>query len=332
MTTGSPIVSGARHSLRPSTAALRWHGYARALRHSLRDRADWQRLRIVRLALFLIRLPIAPHAQLAWLRLIDQTRLLRSAAQRDGQLWERAQHPWVCRTWSLRRRLEGLTDHYRWQEERMGHLDLAPIYADRSLCLARAPLKDGSQVEVHLAAPVRTGHEGELNLVLRWTGMGEVFAMTVTFAPTQRALLIGCLQGPRPVIGRDRIRHFTRASDGLRPRDLMISLAYAVAQALDLPRVRGIAAQAHVLQRRGRIHANYDQGWRDAGGLPAPDGFFDLPLHPPRRTIADVPSKRRAAVGRREALRVTLTRQVTHALRHGAPLDASHARQVRSSH
>jgi uncharacterized protein VirK/YbjX len=119
-----------------------------------------------------------------------------------------------------------------------------------------------------------------------------------------RTIAIGCLQGAANNAGLDAVRDLTRQCHGLRPKNLLLSMVRAVAEALGMEQVYGVSNGAHVFAGiANKVKADYDGFWLEAGGTETEDGFFELPPREPHRDAADVESKRRSEFRRREALR-----------------------------
>ena len=123
---------------------------------------------------------------------------------------------------------------------------------------------------------------------------------TLTFGGSD-GLLIGEMRGSWAYLGRAAITRFSRATGGLRPRDLLLSVVRALAVSYGIERVRGVGQAAHPLDRRAGVTASsYDRFWRRHGGVLGADGFYDLP----RKAVSGDGSAREAF--RRDACEAVL--------------------------
>jgi uncharacterized protein VirK/YbjX len=59
---------------------------------------------------------------------------------------------------------------------------------------------------------------------------------------------------------------------------------------------------------------NYDEVWRDRGGVERDDGFFELPVERQVREIEDVPSKKRQMYRQRYAMMDSIEQRLLSAL------------------
>ena len=84
----------------------------------------------------------------------------------------------------------------------------------------------------------------------------------------------------------------------MRPKTLLLTLFRVLARLYGIERLRGVAKAAHPFA--AQIHADYDAFWRENGGVPGEDGFYELPRFGARRPVRLLPSKRRSARRQRE--------------------------------
>lgn len=283
---------------------------------SFRDRDDWSRRRSYRASAlrYALRCLGAPLLHLRWLAVLDSHPGLRAAVRRDGRLIERWQHRFLSRGFGPRRALRTVIDHFGFVSTRLPAGMLERLYVDGRVVLTEAAMKSGEPLRVLLMPPVRKGCEGELNLALATVDDTLLFSATVTLVPSRGELLIGCLQGPSTEDGQERVRTVTRQCHGLRPKNLLLSLLYALAAEHGIRRIRGIGNARHALARSGKVKASYDAFWQESGGVLRRDGFFDLPATEPVRDEQDVASKHRSAFRQREALRHELARRMIASL------------------
>jgi uncharacterized protein VirK/YbjX len=128
-------------------------------------------------------------------------------------------------------------------------------------------------------------------------------------------MAIGCIQGPGGDQARDQVRALTRQMHGMRPKQLLLALAYALAGQCGIRHILGISNEAHPLHGRTRFLADYDAYWREQGGCATGDGWFVLPSTLHHRGEGEVESKRRGAFRRRADLRWQAVQALNGALR-----------------
>jgi uncharacterized protein VirK/YbjX len=116
---------------------------------------------------------------------------------------------------------------------------------------------------------------------------------------------VGGLQGPMGESSRELIREATKASEGLRPKDVVMEALLAFAAHVGASRVVGVSRANHVGRQRHtpkEILADYEGFWMEYHGAPLADGNVEVPVCQPQRDIAEVPSKKRSAWRRKQAV------------------------------
>ncbi len=234
--------------------------------------------------------------QLNWLRFLDSADALRQAVLADPGLYGRWQQPCLSRELGPDARMRMLEAHYRFLLERFPPRLRDKLLRGHDVRIGTLRLRDGTPVHLHLRKPAVRAM-GELGLYLVSNDKEVLSSCAFTFGGEQ-GLLIGAMQGAWSFLGREPIRAFTRGSDGVRPKALLLTLVRVLARLYGIERLRGVAKTAHPFATY--IHADYDAFWRENGGVPGEHGFYELPRFGARRPIRTLPSKRRAARRRRE--------------------------------
>ncbi len=317
-----PVAAGQRE--RDATDGTSRHGL---WWRSLRDRSDWighPGQRAVMAAKYLVRAASLPLRHRRYLAFLDSHPLLRACVACDPRLQERHLHRFIHRGWHRATRLRGVQNHYRLLLQRWPEALFESVYARGRATLGELMLKDGSTLSLCLRPPIFMGCEGELAIELGDADGRTLYRLVVTLLD-EHTMAIGCLQGPDGAESRDRVRVLTRQMHGMRPKQLLLVLAYALAGQCGVRHILGISNDAHPLHGRSRFMADYDAYWREQGGCSTGDGWFVLPETLHHRAEGEVESKHRAAFRRRAELRWQAVRLLNGALRpvpwwRGAPL------------
>lgn len=294
---------------------------------SLRDRSDWighPGQRAVMAAKYLVRAFSIPMRHQRYLAFLASHPLLRACVTCDPRLQERHLHRFIHRGWHRATRLRGVQNHYRLLLERWPEVLFEQVYVRGRATLGELVLKDGSVLKLHLRPPITMGCEGELAIDLADADGRALYRLVVTLID-EHTMAIGCIQGPDGAAARDQVRVLTRQMHGMRPKQLLLVLAYALAGQCGIRHILGISNDAHPLHGRTRFLADYDAFWQEQGGCASGDGWYVLPSTLHHRTEAEVESKHRAAFRRRAELRWQAVRLLNGALRpvpwwRGAPL------------
>jgi len=224
---------------------------------------------------YLLKTLAAFRRKAEWLRLVGTSRVMRAAAESNPRVYERWQSHYISRAFSLDARARMIEAHYRFVAREFPARLSSRMLKGHDVRLATLPLGNGEIAYLHARAPE---HEctGELGLYLLNADKEVVSSCTVTFAGAD-GVLVGAMRGSWAYLGRNAIVRFTRATGGLRPRDLLLAVVRALATHYGIERVRAVSRAAHPLDRRhGVTTAAYDRFWKRHGGVPGADGCFEL--------------------------------------------------------
>jgi uncharacterized protein VirK/YbjX len=285
---------------------------------SLRARTDWHGhalKRAICAAKYLMRSLQVKARHRAWLGFIRDTSPMPAVVARDPRLFERYQHRYINLGFDPATRLALVHGHYDFIIRHWPAALVRAVYVDREHRIGQLTLRDDSHVDIVLKAPPVKGLEGELGIYLCDTDGTHLSSVILTIADEGRTLLVGCVQGAKASEGKEAVRDLTRQCHGLRPKNLLLSLVYAVAGIYGSEQVRGVGQAVHPFaHKHDKIKSDYNGFWRETGGVLAADGMFDLPSRDAVRNIADVESKHRSAFRRREALRAEAMEMLARAL------------------
>ncbi len=118
------------------------------------------------------------------------------------------------------------------------------------------------------------------------------------------AMFIGAMQGPNREGARDLVKQLTKWANGYRTKNLVLYMTQAVARTLGIERIyavsnHGYYANNHVRVDR-KLKTNFGEFWQEAGGKETEDNrFYELPLVEHRKTMEEVPTRKRAVYRRR---------------------------------
>ncbi|MBI5271485.1 MAG: DUF535 family protein [Burkholderiales bacterium] len=255
--------------------------------HAWRRRREWRALRHV-----------PPESALG-----------RALATRGGMVHVIA-WPYIHRAWSVRQRVDTVVAHYR-EVDRQPWLQVPP---GQRAVLARLPVGGdgrGGELTLQLDQPAWMAKEGELTLSLF---EGDLRLYSVAFSIAQRrglpVIYVGAIQGRSVDGAQERYVELTRELHGCRPRDLLLQALLMLAESLRIGQVLAVC-DFYRQHREPRLFAsldrhipsaNYDEIWRDRGGVETVDGFFAFDTAWAPRALETVPAKKRAMYRRRYEL------------------------------
>ena len=185
---------------------------------------------------------------------------------------------------------------------------VAGIYQGKGYLLWES-LFEEKPLRIELSFDPGQRKEGLLSVVLHWDD-AALYQMIFWIAKDGAGawtLWIGAMQGPNLGDAKDVIKRLTKSCHGFRTKNLILYATQAVARAMGIVRIlavtnEGYYANNHVRLDR-KLKTNFSDFWRETGGWETSDPRFDeLPLTEERKTMEEVPTRKRAVYRRRFAL------------------------------
>ena len=274
-------------------------------------RAALGRGRLFRTIKFLIRTLIWWRPTIAWLEMMDTPPLCDAPEPIRKDWCEKIHRPYARLNLGVAERSALLIAHYKYLIPAMPRAVLMAILAEERITLARlAGRGEGETYSIVLTRTRRLHHQGELLIVFVDDGseaMLMTFALNITAGDDGKSILfISSLKGPSPPFGMPEIAHATRSLYGLRPKRAVLEAVYALAECLKIEAIVGVSKTNHVLytekrlKRNLNLHADYDGFWNELKPEVQADGDYRLPQTLPRRSLDEVPSKRKKEWLRRQ--------------------------------
>ncbi len=246
---------------------------------------------------------IRGRAVRAWLEAIGSSVLMQSVMAARPTLLERPYRPLGLTGLRFAERMRMLRDHYDTMHR------LLPVCVSERIYLGGGLewLQGDDRYALRLADSGPNPKEGEL--AFYWVDKASGVSLTQLSFYLRRGaqgpeIFIGGLQGPMGEDSRELIRESTKASDGLRPKDVVMEALLALARRIGARRIVAVSRENHVGRQRYTprvIHADYNGFWMEAGGVVLPCGNVEVPVDQPRRDIMELPSKKRSAYRRKQA-------------------------------
>ena len=151
--------------------------------------------------------------------------------------------------------------------------------------------------------------EGILSVMLR-LGREPLYQIIFWIAKNpagEWSMWIGAMQGPNMENAKEIIKKITKQCHAYRTKNLILYAAQAVARSLELQHIYAVTnygyyANNHVRMDR-KLKTSFSDFWQEAGGWTTEDKRFDeLPLTEHRKTMEEVPTRKRAVYRKRFSL------------------------------
>jgi hypothetical protein len=129
------------------------------------------------------------------------------------------------------------------------------------------------------------------------------------------ALWIGAMQGPNTDNAREIIKETTKLAHRYRTKNLILYMTMAVARSFGCQHIyavsnEGYYANNHVRRDR-KLKTDFGAFWEEPGGHITEDPrFYEIPLREPRKTMEEVPTRKRATYRKRFAFQDDVDEQI----------------------
>jgi uncharacterized protein VirK/YbjX len=250
-----------------------------------------------------------PRPTIEWYNWLDSPEM-RPFVQAHPGLAFKPLRSYLSVHWGQRRRIQVISDSYRFVQER------APLLGRALLINGGISLESfeggSNQVPIHLGYDQRFRREGEFTLSLgEDPHNASLVRAAFSFSQDEKgewACFVGCVQGGSA--GMEDVRSATKLMFGMRPKAAIIFVVQEVAKALGVTHLFGAGNAIQVHLRKHLIHLpafhrlnfDYDTHWRELGGVATQDGWFRLPSVPNRRSTVEIKASKRAMYIRRYAM------------------------------
>ncbi|MBR1397750.1 MAG: DUF535 domain-containing protein [Selenomonadaceae bacterium] len=185
------------------------------------------------------------------------------------------------------------------------------LYNDKSLKLWQMELDDElKSMELVLRMEPGQRKEGLAALMLLLPDGEPIYQIIFWIAKNKTddwSMFIGAMQGPNMDDAKDFVKRITKICHAYRTKNLILYAAQSVARSLNLKNIyavtnEGYYANNHVRSDR-KLKTSFSDFWMEAGGSHTDDARFDtLPLTEARKSIEEVPTRKRAVYRRRFAM------------------------------
>ena len=170
-------------------------------------------------------------------------------------------------------------------------------------------------VVLHMAPGQRKEGLLAVNMYLENVCVYQIMFWLNVNKKNEASMYIGALQGPNTSNAKEIIKDLTKRSYRYRTKNLILYMTMAVARSLKVRHIyavsnEGYYANNHVRRDR-KLKTDFGQFWQECGGHITHDQrFYELPLIEARKTMEEVPTRKRAVYRKRFAFQDDVDRQI----------------------
>lgn len=237
------------------------------------------------------------------------TPLLAAISETYPFVYEQPQRAFFYYRSTFEERAKLVEAHFAFLTGRLRENVLLSLYREETFSLWNGPELDGTPLALSLYYEPGQRKEGLLSVMLRLANR-PLYQIIFWLAPNQSgepALWIGAMQGPNMDDAREIVKKATKACHAYRTKNLILYATQAVARAFGVSHIYAVTNEGYYANNHVRVDkklkTDFSEFWQEAGGRSTEDGRFDeLPLVEPRKTMEEVPTRKRAVYRRRFAM------------------------------
>ena len=238
----------------------------------------------------------------------QQNDLRRKLAEIYPFVYEQPQRAFFYNKSTFRERAALIQEHFSFLETALKPDILLEIYREKNQVLWENE-HEGEPLRLVLYYEAGQRKEGLLSVTLR-LGEQALYQMIFWIQKNPKgewSAYIGAMQGPNMDNAKDVIKKITKQCHAYRTKNLILHAMQEVAKALGLKHLYAVTndgyyAMNHVRRDR-KLKTNFSDFWAESGGTPCEDKrFYELPLTEYRKSMEEVPTRKRANYRRRYML------------------------------
>ncbi|CAM3302676.1 conserved hypothetical protein [Xenorhabdus nematophila ATCC 19061] len=260
---------------------------------------------------FALRGMLTPVSTLTLLNSLAKTPLYLDILNKQPSLPCKLHRPYLSINFKRKQIVCALREHYQLLFKQ---LDLSIInrILDKNAYLLATLLGKNESFRVYIDSLDNLNKEGELSIYIT-TAENVILAkcaFTLLTVEGKQTLFIGVLQGPaKSDDSLEVIRHATKECYGLFPKRLLIEAICRFAGHVGCEQIMAVSNETHIYRsirywhkKKNQMVADYNAFWESLSGIRKENNDFHLPSIIERKSLDDIPSKKRAEYRRRYQL------------------------------
>ena len=261
-----------------------------------------------RFAVFVTRCCFNSHKMKQIIKFFNSSDILAQVAEAFPYVYEQPTRAFFYHLSTFDERIRLIKDHMMFLKSTFEPEVVINLYRDKSLKLWKMEL-DEEFKSMELVMRIEPGQrkEGLLALMLLLPDGEPIYQIIFWIARDKLgdwSMWIGAMQGPNMEDAKEVVKKITKKCHSYRTKNLILYAAQAVARSLDLRKIYAVTndgyyANNHVRSDR-KLKTSFSDFWIEAGGSHTEDKRFDkLPLVETRKSVEEIPTRKRAVYRRR---------------------------------
>lgn len=234
--------------------------------------------------------------------------LMKKLAEEYAFVYEQPTRAFFYNQSTFDERAKLVEDHMTYLARHLREDVFLSLYANKGQVLWESE-HEGVPLQLRLSYHPGQRKEGLLSVVL--TLEDEALYQMMFWIATDKvgnwSMWIGAMQGPNMENAKDVIKKITKQCHAYRTKNLILHATQETAKALGIQKIYAVTnygyyANNHIRRDR-KLKTSFSDFWEESGGTPCADKrFYELPMTEYRKTMEEIPTRKRANYRKRFAL------------------------------
>lgn len=211
-------------------------------------------------------------------------------------LCSKIHRPYITNSFKMKEKVEIIISSYTFLNKYFNKNFLLEIYKEGIFKICEIEGKNAEKLIFYLKMYTDFEKEGEFNIICENQEKEQLSKLT--FAVNNQKIIIGGLQGMQKNGNTEEIKKTTKNFYGIFPKRLVIEVLYSLFPNYDKI---AVSNKGHIylslrykFKKSRKINADYDEFWESIGSEKIDSIFWALPVKIFRKSIEDIPSKKRS--------------------------------------
>ncbi len=218
---------------------------------------------------------------------------------------------------TLKERSELIMNHFRLEQARLNDEWFVRLNTDEHYKIWQSAQEDINwYTTLHMAPGQRKEGLLSVNMYVDNIPLYQIMFWFNKDKKGTDSMWIGAMQGPNVADAKEVIKDITKRSYRYRTKNLILYMTMAVARSFGCEHIYAVSndgyyAMNHVRRDR-KLKTDFGAFWEEVGGRKTDDSrFYEIPLVESRKTMEEVPTRKRAVYRKRFAFQDDVDAQIT---------------------
>lgn len=217
---------------------------------------------------------------------------------------------------TLKERTALIINHFNFEQERLNDEWFVRLNTDDHYKIWQSAQDDINwYATLHMAPGQRKEGLLAVNMYVDCIPLYQIMFWFNKNKDGEDSLWIGAMQGPNVADAKEIIKDITKRSYRYRTKNLILYMTMAIARSFGCQHIYAVSNEGYYamnhIRRDRKLKTDFGDFWEETGGQKTDDPrFYEIPLVEPRKTMEEVPTRKRAAYRKRFAFQDDVDAQI----------------------